>query len=275
MPGRFDAEGRIESNEVARIRALLDNMPRKARRIPPSDSDRTMSLPGPRVPLCSTTQGEGVTIQCAQDNPACGSTFRQRSKTVSFSLDHSGKPGTIRLPRSVARKLGKGSHRFASEGALHSHLDELCSQTAFERIVDALGTRERSSSELERRLVGEGFTREQANHAIERARACGLCDDARFAESFISAKRAAGWGRSRIERELAEKGICPNDVLDDYPDAYFSKDDEHERARRLLLKKSIPEKNPVEKLARFLTTKGYPASLSLRVARERVYGDDN
>lgn len=275
MPYRFDAGGHSESSEVARIRAMLDNMPRKAHHVPPSDSDRTVSLPGPCAPSHDMAQGEDVVIQCAQDNSACGSTFRQRSKTVSFSLDHSGKSETIQLPRSVARKLGKAPHRFASEGALHSHLDELCSQTAFERVVDALGTRERSSSELERRLVGEGFTHEQAHRAIERARACGLCDDARFAESFISAKRAAGWGRSRIERELGEEGICPNDVLDNYPDAYFDKDDERERARCLLLKKSVPEKNPVEKLARFLTTKGYSASLSLSMARERVYGDDN
>ena len=275
MPRRPEGARRTESPEVARVRALLDALPR------PADQPR-QDTGGPLRPGVGRPdgarppeEGEGLVARCPQEEAGGADSFRRRSRTVPLEWsDAGGRSGSASLPRSVARKFGREPRRFASELALREHLEELCAQTAFERIVEALGVRERSSSELERRLVEEGFSQACAHDAVARARACGLCDDARFAESFIAAKTRAGWGRTRIERALAEQGIRPDELLEDYPEAYFNRSGEQARAWALLLKKGVPDKNPVEKLARFLVAKGYPASLSFDLARKRARGDN-
>ena len=73
---------------------------------------------------------------------------------------------------------------------------------------------------------------------------------------------------------VLEQGIRPDEVLENYPEAYFDRAGEQARAWAPLLKEGVPDKNPDEKLARFLVAKGYPASLSFDLARKRARGDN-
>ncbi len=90
--------------------------------------------------------------------------------------------------------------------------DGLHSEASAERIMgDAyrlLGHRQRSTVELRRRLLDKGHTDEAVTAALTRLTADGFLDDDAFARAFVHDKRAAGgWGRARLERELARLGV--------------------------------------------------------------------
>jgi len=70
-----------------------------------------------------------------------------------------------------------------------------------------LGHRQRSTAELRRRLSDKGHTLETVDDALARLSADGLLDDEAFARAFVHDKRAAGWGRVRLERELQRLGV--------------------------------------------------------------------
>ncbi len=90
--------------------------------------------------------------------------------------------------------------------------DGLLNEASADRIMgDAyrlLGHRQRSTAELRRRLLDKGHTEDAVAAALTRLIADGLLDDDAFARAFVHDKRAAGgWGRARLERELARLGV--------------------------------------------------------------------
>ncbi len=197
-----------------------------------------------------------------RSRPACG--------IIEWHLIDKNVPcGRRTVPRAVARSFGTSERTFSGESALSEYLDHLIDQVAFDRIVAALQTRERSTTEIARKLKDEGFSDEQTNAAVARAQRCRLIDDLRFAEVFINSKMYAGWGRSRIERELKRAGIDPTSIPD-YPDRFFTPDSEYERAQALLARRTLSAKDPVNKFARYLIGKGFDVSLSFRLARAEV-----
>lgn len=283
---------RAESDEVARVRALLAQMTRAkapdpaGTDAPPAPKDAgafdavTCRRPGRRPAGRAPSDGPcaaaaasdgGPVVAWRVDEPAGGGRARAGA-AVAWGADgpEGEEEGRVAVPRCVARKFGSAPRPFASQTRLDAYLADLSAQTAFERVETALRSRERSAAEMTRRLADDGFAPEQARAAVERAVRCGLVDDARYAETFVASKVRAGWGRARIERELARGGVDPRRLLEGWPEAYLDRDGERERARTLLAKKPVPAKNPVEKLARFLVTKGYDPGCALSLARERV-----
>ncbi len=84
----------------------------------------------------------------------------------------------------------------------------------YDRALNMLAFRARSSAELARALVRKGELRENADHAVVRLQEQGLLDDARYAESFTRSKvLGANQSRRRIQQDLARKGIA-RDVSD-------------------------------------------------------------
>ncbi len=76
-----------------------------------------------------------------------------------------------------------------------------------------LGTRERSSREVLRRLTSRGLcTAAQAPHVIEHLRSERLVDDRRFAANRALFRQEAGYGPHRIRAELRELGIEESDA---------------------------------------------------------------
>ena len=127
---------------------------------------------------------------------------------------------------------------------------------------------------LKKRLVRDGFEEEVAQVAIERACACGLVDDSRYADMLVRSRLMQNKGLNSIKREVEELGIDPYSV-DSFCEYESNHDelDEFERANQFLLRRPPRAKNIRESAYRKLMQKGFSSSIASRVARE--YAESN
>jgi len=80
---------------------------------------------------------------------------------------------------------------------------------SYDRALNMLALRARSSSELARSLVRKGEERAHVDWAIARLQEQGLLDDAAFARAFTRSKVVGGkQSRRRVEQELTRKGVA-------------------------------------------------------------------
>ena len=78
----------------------------------------------------------------------------------------------------------------------------------YDRALNMLAFRARSSSELARSLQRKGEEKAQVEWAVARLAEQGLIDDAAFARSFARAKVVDGkQSRRRVQQDLARKGV--------------------------------------------------------------------
>lgn len=105
-----------------------------------------------------------------------------------------------RLGLVVGRPIAGLEEAIALESArLHS----------YDRALNMLAFRARSSSELARSLVRKGEEKAHVDWAIARLQEQGLLDDAAFARAFTRSKVVGGkQSRRRVEQELARKGVA-------------------------------------------------------------------
>lgn len=164
---------------------------------------------------------------------------------------------------------------------------------AFEKVTRLTCARERGSRELVDRLVRDGFSREVAESAVQRALDCGLIDDVRYGSVLVRTRVAQGRGRKGIEDELDRAGIAATDIPG-WPDEFFSlsgfnpfrvavndedgfvgcsfgcessDEQEVERALALLRRKPPRSKNIQASAYRKLVTKGYSTSVASAATR--------
>lgn len=137
---------------------------------------------------------------------------------------------------------------------------------AMDSLARLVATRERSVREVETRLADKGYTEQTIAQAVERALACDLLDDTRFAEGYIKDKLRAGWGRKRIEQELYRFGIQAPE-LKGYPEAYFSEDEQLQTALQALERHHSRSKNLREARYRYLVSKGYSSDIVSQAVR--------
>ena len=79
---------------------------------------------------------------------------------------------------------------------------------SYDRALNMLAFRARSSRELARSLVKKGEERSHVDWAIARLQEQGLLDDAAFARAFTRSKVVGGkQSRRRVEQDLARKGV--------------------------------------------------------------------
>lgn len=164
---------------------------------------------------------------------------------------------------------------------------------AFEKVTRLACARERGSRELIDRLARDGFSREVAESAVQRALDCGLIDDVRYGAVLVRTRVAQGRGRKGIEDELDRAGISATDIPG-WPDEFFSlsgfdpfrvadndedglidcsfgcefnEEQEVERALALLRRKPPHSKNVRASAYRKLMTKGYSSSVASAATR--------
>ena len=126
-----------------------------------------------------------------------------------------------RLRLAVGREVGELVERIVAEEA---QLD------VYDRALNMLAFRARSSVELSRALVRKGAEKEHVERAIERLTEQGLLNDAAFAESFTRAKvLGARKSRRRVQQELARKGV-PREVSDAAINVVFEEEGVDQRA---------------------------------------------
>lgn len=79
---------------------------------------------------------------------------------------------------------------------------------ATDRALNLLAFRERSATELRRRLVQKGVESPHAEAAVARLVAQGLVDDRRYAAALARSKAGGGSSRRRVEQELSRRGVA-------------------------------------------------------------------
>lgn len=153
--------------------------------------------------------------------------------------------------------------------AIHALEGRIC----FNLMTEMLSRRDYAAGELREKLRLYGYRDEEIDPCLDRARDLRFVNDARFASYFIEERKRRGWGRVKIERELKMRGVSLDDIPD-YPDAFFSEDEDLERAVALLGRKRVPESRAYEKLVRHLMSKGFAYSVATEAARRRLAEDD-
>jgi regulatory protein len=142
------------------------------------------------------------------------------------------------------------------------------SEKAFERALEALALRERTTAELAAWLGKRGFERAEIEDAVDRLVSSGAVDDERFAAEFAADKRELrGWGPDRIREALYERGLDP--ALIEAAVSAESGAQQHDRAIELLERRSEPvfdERSRAKALA-FLARRGYDSDLAYDAVR--------
>ena len=120
-----------------------------------------------------------------------------------------------RLQLAVGRDVSALTERIALEAA---------QLKVYDRALNMLAFRARSSAELARTLVRKGEEKLHVDRAIERLKEQGFLDDAAFAQSFARAKVVgASQSRRRVQQELARKGVA-RDISDAAIDVVFDEE---------------------------------------------------
>ena len=143
-------------------------------------------------------------------------------------------------------------------------LDELgkCEpRLARERALQLIGYRERSCHELSQRLRDNGYPDSTVGEVVSRFCEVELVDDRRFAFAWARSRANAGYGRRRILRELAEKGIG-DDTAQAAVDEELS-GDELSRAREALRHRVPRDAKDRERLVRRLVARGFEVRVAL------------
>lgn len=147
-------------------------------------------------------------------------------------------------------------------------------EACMDYLARLLSTRERSLQESQKRLLDKGYQEQVVSLVLERAQACGLLDDQRFAQGLIKDKLAAGWGTRRIEQELYRFGIN-KEFVEGYPEDFVTEEDQLQNALRALERHHSRSKNPQQAAYRYLISKGYSPDIVTAAirAQEEVASD--
>lgn len=181
----------------------------------------------------------------------------------------------LEVPVAVGRKLSAalddGAPSVSTRAELMALIREVSASCGRARVEDLIGRRELSCADLSSRLREDGYAASLVEELVCRARECGLVDDARFGAAFARSKALCGWGRLRVERELARHGVSTDDV-EGWPEEFFPEGEERERALALASRRRLTGKNDVQRIMRFLCGRGFSVGLASSVAREVVEG---
>ncbi|MGC0363674.1 regulatory protein [Rhodococcus sp. 27YEA15] len=153
-----------------------------------------------------------------------------------------------------------------TEGGTAAQAKEVC--------LRLLTDRARSRSELETKLVAQGFEAEIISGVLDRLQEIGLIDDADFAHQWVHSRHTySGKGKRALAVELRLKGIDQETASEAL--SQIDPDDERERAvelvRKKLRNKPIDDRDKItRRLVAMLARKGYSASMSYEVVKAEV-----
>lgn len=200
--------------------------------------------------------------------PARGSRPGSPARVVFDSAGVPARTVPLAVGRRLARLLGEGKAPEAGE-RLDGAIDELLDRCARERVEQLVSRRDYSADELGARLRRDGYPADVVDRRVRRACESGVIDDARYAASFVRSKALAGWGRAKIERALAARGVSL-DALGDLSDELLSEDDELDRAIELAGRRVRSGRGELRSLVRFLCGRGFSPGIAYRAARSAL-----
>jgi regulatory protein len=172
-----------------------------------------------------------------------------------------------RLQLAVGRSVAGLEERIAREAA---------QLKVFDRALNMLAFRARSSAELARSLVRKGEEKPHVDWAVARLQEQGLLDDSAFAQSFTRAKvLGAKQSRRRVQQDLARRGVS-RAVTDAAIDTVFMEEGIDQRAiveeaarKKLRGLRALDPTVRRRRLYAFLARRGYDAD-DIRAAMEAV-----
>mgnify|MGYP000004786881 CR=1 FL=1 len=170
-----------------------------------------------------------------------------------------------RASRSLSASAAGGQPSRHDAGEVDEDVRLSDPDAAFRKIERLCLVRERASEQLRQRLAREGFEAEAVEAALDRALACGLVDDGRFADVLVRSVPPAKARQTRHRRRAREPRHRRGRV-----EALAAADDdagEVDRALALLDRKPPRAKNRRDAAYRRLAQKGFSASVSSTAAR--------
>lgn len=139
----------------------------------------------------------------------------------------------------------------------------------FDSAVRLLSRREHGAIELCDKLVRKGFSREEANKALQACQELDLQNDNRFIESYTNSRVRQGYGPLKIMQELKGKGLEPDLIQKVLHQEQY---DWLQHALRVWQKKSRGEQemsfDEKQKQQRFLLYRGFSRDTIAEVLRE-------
>jgi regulatory protein len=87
-------------------------------------------------------------------------------------------------------------------------------QRTKKRAIRILGSRQLSSSEIEKRLLSKGESPDATKETVEWLENIGAVNDVEYAASIVSHYSSKGYGLAKVKDELHRRGI-PRDLWDD------------------------------------------------------------
>ncbi|MBX3118472.1 MAG: RecX family transcriptional regulator [Fimbriimonadaceae bacterium] len=141
-------------------------------------------------------------------------------------------------------------------------------EKALLKALRMLKAADKLSAEVEKRLLGAGFSAETTALTLQTLREGNLIDDLRTVEQAIKRmSERRGLGKERVRAELVARGA--EEALVDSCLAAVTEENDAERALALL--RSKPEKDTPAKAARFLISRGFSEDI-VREAVEAHFG---
>ena len=153
-------------------------------------------------------------------------------------------------------------------------LEPLTEPALYDYAVAALGRRMRTVAELKRLMHARVESGEPGEHKIDavlqRLEKYGYIDDAAFAAVYTRLRQEnEGFGKLRVKRDLARKGIA-RDLIGSTVDAAYENTSEEETARHYLARKRISKpqnQKEIARVARRLFAAGFSASTLSKILK--------
>ncbi len=150
------------------------------------------------------------------------------------------------------------------------------SESLFQWALRALGRKAHSTRELQVKLLARTDDASAVAGVIGRLKARGYLDDRQCIETLVAARlRRGGSGRSRLQREMAARGLS-RDLVNQVLDEMFPPEEELDHLRRSLERKlealpAPPDEKRLARLYNYLLGRGFPAEAVRREFRKRFH----
>ena len=195
-------------------------------------------------------------------------------KPGRFDVEIDGMPtATVSIEAMERFALGVGA--LIDERTATAIEREVAILHTYDRALNMLAARGRSSVELRRLLVRKGEPADSVDIAIERLVSVGFLDDAAFARQFARSKGVSGGlSRRRLQQELGRRGVSRETGTEAIETVFVEEAvDEEAAIERVARKKlrslsSLDDATKRRRLYSFLARRGYDSDDIGRVTRQ-------
>jgi regulatory protein len=130
-------------------------------------------------------------------------------KRVGFKLIRLQSGDSIKVPASLFRLYPLRAKDEINVAAYQLQLGAQESRHAMEQAVRMLEMRDRSTKEIEDKLLSVGYSQQTSQYVCQKLTLAGYLDDRRYARAVLD-RLGKKLGTIRLRRELQMKGISPD-----------------------------------------------------------------